>query len=248
MGAASEKVDYVALLGQIGEGNLRVSPESLAGQSEEARNAAAMMIFGLRRMVASIRGLGTSLDQTTLRLSDSSTRQLKDAKSQNDAVVAATTALADVESSVGMVKDGIKELMLSGDKNAAAVVEMQSSIEEVSAGITELVEAVTKTTELSKVATTSSAQVAKSAELLTASATQNSAAMLEMDATIQQVNQFAKEAEQIAGNAVKGARTGRAAVQATVESLQSIERRWRRATPRSGRSGSAASRSARSSR
>ncbi len=222
-GASGDKVDYVGLLGQIGEGNLKVSPDSLAGQSEAARNAAAMMIFGLRRMVASIRGLGSSLDQTTLRLSDSSTRQLKDAKSQNDAVVAATTALADVESSVGMVKDGIKELMLSGDKNAAAVVEMQSSIEEVSAGITELVEAVTKTTELSKVATTSSAQVAKSAEQLTASATQNSAAMLEMDATIQQVNQFAKESEQIAGSAVKGARTGRAAVQATVDSLQSIE-------------------------
>ena len=215
--------NYISLLGEIGDGNLTVSPEELAAGNPRAATAAAQMIFGLRRMVASIRGLGHGLDSATARLETSAAAMLSDARAQSKSVSAASESLNDLESSAAMVQTGVTELTRAGDRNAAAVIEMQSSIEEVSAGIGELVDTVAKTNELSKVATTSAAQVARSAELLTASATQNAAAMLEMDATIQQVNRLAQESEQVAARAVGGVESGRAAVEATVGALRAIE-------------------------
>lgn len=215
--------NYINLLGEIGDGNLTVSPEELTAGNPRAAGAAAQMIFGLRRMVASIRGLGHGLDSATARLEVSAAALLSDARAQSKSVAAASESLSDLETSAALVQTGVTDLTRAGDRNAAAVIEMQSSIEEVSAGISELVDTVAKTNELSKVATTSAAQVARSAELLTASATENAAAMLQMDATIQQVNQLAQESEQVAARAVGGVESGRTAIEATVGALRAIE-------------------------
>ncbi len=214
---------FANLLGEIGEGDLRVSPEKLALGNPRAALAASGMIFGLRRMVGSIRALSEGFDDATTRLQGGAAGLLNDARAQNEAVASAGEALADAERSTAQVGASLDSLRSAGERNAAAVVEMQSSIEEVSSGVGELVEAVAKTTELSKVATTSAAQVARSAELLNASATENAAAMLEMDATIQQVNKLTRESGQISDRAVAAAEGGRSALDATVASLRSIE-------------------------
>lgn len=182
------------------------------------------MITGLNGMVTRVRSSAGELDRISRNIFDTSKRVMGAAQMQADSVEATSSAIAEINTSVREVGEGVETLSGLAGENTTSVLEMASSVEEVAGNVECLAQVVEEVSSSIAEMAASIGQVAANADSLQNASEVTASSIAQMDVSIRQVEQGAANTVTIAEAVRRDAETGKSAADSTMQGMEEIRR------------------------
>lgn len=182
------------------------------------------MISRLSEMVGKVTRTSRELTSISWNISHASRRMMEAAELQVSGVAETSSAVAELNSSMKGVAEGVDRLSCSAADSSAAILEMAARVEEVALNMDQLSISVEEvSTSITEMAD-SIRQIDANIVQLVDAATATTSSVVEMDCSIRQVQTSALGTAEITRQVMNDAREGKASVDATISGMNEIRR------------------------
>ena len=201
--------------------NVRLEPTDEIGKLGSDFNEMVGKLSGMIGKVSRSSGELAGISDTMAKASHS---VVQSAKTQAESVSKTSAAIAQINSSIKGVAQGVDSLSVSASESSSSILEMASSVEEVVQNMEDLSQSVNEVSSSIVEMGVSIKQVGNGVVSLMEVSTSTASSIMEMDSSIKQVERTANETAAISKSVRVDAETGREAVEAVINGMQEIKR------------------------
>jgi methyl-accepting chemotaxis protein len=198
--------------------------EAAGGEIAALNRAQRLMVKSLNSTVLRVGASSRALTSISDNISEAAQLVTSAGQEQAAAVEETSAAVLAINSSVQEVAQGVASLSMSASDTSSSTMELAASVEEVALNMEKLAGTVEEVS--SSILETSAAarQIGASVQALLEITATNVASITEMDASIKQVGQYAKGTADISKEVLAEAEAGRDSVHATIAGIAEIKR------------------------
>jgi methyl-accepting chemotaxis protein len=175
-----------------------------------------------RDLVSRTRAVIGDLAKANQRIRESSHEVMEGAVRQSQALEDASRAIAGIDEASGGIADSTAFLVGSVEEISAASLELGATIEEIAGQMEKLFATVDEISSSINQMSVASQEVSENVGILSSSTEVTVSSMLEMDASIKEIEENANLTSQLASAATEDARRGKQTVDETIHGIESI--------------------------
>jgi len=183
-----------------------------------------IMVTDLKSMIGRITVTTRELAMTSREIEIASHSMIRSAEKQTEDVAETSFAAKQILNQIARVTEDVSGLNESATLSSSSILELSASIEEVVRHMEQLVDSVAGISESITRMTGSIRTIDGSVQTLTDSSTQTAASVMEFNATIRQIDNYAMESVAITDRVRRDAETGRKAVDEAIVGVEGIVR------------------------
>ena len=225
--------EVVANLREISSGGgdltreLKVHSSDEIGELSECFNS---FLARQRDMVRRIRDVAEDLTKSNEKIASSSHEVMEGAVSQSQALEESSKAIEGIDEAAGGIAESTGTLVSSAEESSSATLELGATIEEIASQMEKLFATVDEVSSSINEMSVASQEVAENVGILSSSTEVTVSSMLEMDASIKEIEENSTETSKLANEAAEDAQRGLQTVEETIKGIESIRQTVDRAS------------------
>jgi len=183
-----------------------------------------------RDMVGRIRDVTTDLATANEQIRNSSQDVMEGAVRQSQALEESSKAIEGIDEAAGGIAESTGNLVSSVEESSSATLELGATIEEIASQMEKLFATVDEVSSSINEMSVASQEVAENIGILSSSTEVTVSSMLEMDASIKEIEENAVQTSKLASEAAEDAQRGMQTVNETIRGIESIRQTVDRAS------------------
>ncbi len=217
--------EVVAHLREISAGGGDLSRELVVRTSDEVGELSECFNAFLarqREMVGRIRDVTKDLTTANEQIRNSSHEVMEGAVRQSQALEESTKAIEGIDEAAGGIAESTGNLVSAAEESSSATLQLGATIEEIASQMEKLFSTVDEISSSINEMSVASQEVAENVGILSSSTEVTVSSMLEMDASIKEIEGNAVETSKLANEAAEDAQRGMQTVEETIRGIESI--------------------------
>jgi len=198
---------------------LKVRSSDEIGELAEGFNS---FLVRQREMVSRIRAVTADLAVANDRIRSSSHEVMEGAVSQSQGLEETSKAIEGIDEAAGGIADSTSYLVSAAEESSSATLELGATIEEIAGQMEKLFTTVEEVSSSINEMSVASQQVSENVGILSSSTEVTVSSMLQMDASIKEIEENAEVTSRLASEAAEDAQRGKQTVEATIRGIESI--------------------------
>jgi len=183
-----------------------------------------------REMVGRIRAVTEDLAKANDQIRSSSHEVMEGAVRQSQALEESSKAIEGIDEAAGGIAESTGNLVASAEESSSATLELGATIEEIATQMEKLFTTVDEVSSSINEMSVASQEVAENVGILSSSTEVTVSSMLEMDASINEIETNAAQTSKLASEAAADAQRGMKTVEETIRGIESIRQTVDRAS------------------
>ncbi len=183
-----------------------------------------------REMVGRIRYVAEDLTTANEKIRDASHEVMEGAVSQSQALKESSRAIEGIDEAAGGIAESTGNLVSSAEESSSATLELGATIEEIASQMEKLFATVDEISSSINEMSVASQEVAENVGILASSTEVTVSSMLEMDASIKEIEENATQTSKLSSEAAEDAQRGMQTVEETIKGIESIRQTVDRAS------------------
>ncbi len=183
-----------------------------------------------REMVDRIRKVTEDLGQANEQIRNASHEVMEGAVRQSQALEESSKGIEGIDEAAGGIAESTGNLVASAEESSSATLELGATIEEIATQMEKLFTTVDEVSSSINEMSVASQEVAENVSILSSSTEVTVSSMLEMDASIKEIESNAAETSKLASEAAEDAQRGMQTVDETIRGIESIRQTVDRAS------------------
>jgi methyl-accepting chemotaxis protein len=217
--------EVVGNLREIAEGGGDLSRELPVRSHDEVGELAESFnrfLVRLREMVGRLHAVIGELGKANERIRSSSHEVMEGAVRQSQALEDTSRAIEGIDEAAGGIAESTGFLVSSVEESSSATLELGATIEEIAGQMEKLFATVEEVSSAINQMSVASQEVSENVGILSSSTEVTVSSMLEMDASIKEIEDNAALTSQLASTAAEDAQQGKQAVDETIRGIEAI--------------------------
>jgi len=225
--------EVVANLREIASGGgdltreLKVRTSDEVGELSQCFNG---FLARQREMVDRIRDVTADLGKANEQIRTASHEVMEGAVRQSQALEESSRGIEGIDEAAGGIAESTGNLVASAEESSSATLELGATIEEIASQMERLFGTVDEVSSSINEMSVASQEVAENVGILSSSTEVTVSSMLEMDASIKEIETNAAETSKLASEAAEDAQRGMQTVEETIRGIESIRKTVDRAS------------------
>jgi len=183
-----------------------------------------------RDMVGRIRAVTQDLGKANEQIRSASHEVMEGAVRQSQSLEESSKAIEGIDEAAGGIAESTGNLVSSVEESSSATLELGATIEEIAGQMEKLFNTVDEVSSSINEMSVTSQEVSENVGILSSSTEVTVSSMLQMDASIKEIENNAAETSQLASAAAEDAQRGMQAVDETIRGIESIRQTVDRAS------------------
>ncbi len=183
-----------------------------------------------REMVGRIRDVTEDLTKANEKIRNASHEVMEGAVSQSQALEESSKAIEGIDEAAGGIAESTGNLVSSAEESSSATLELGATIEEIASQMEKLFATVDEVSSSINEMSVASQEVAENVGILSSSTEVTVSSMLEMDASIKEIEENSSQTSKFASEAAEDAQRGLQTVEETIKGIESIRQTVDRAS------------------
>ncbi len=183
-----------------------------------------------REMVGRIRDVTEDLTKANEKIRNASHEVMEGAVSQSQALEESSKAIEGIDEAAGGIAESTGNLVSSAEGSSSATLELGATIEEIASQMEKLFATVDEVSSSINEMSVASQEVAENVGILSSSTEVTVSSMLEMDASIKEIEENSSQTSKFASEAAEDAQRGLQTVEETIKGIESIQKTVDRAS------------------
>ncbi len=225
--------EVVANLGEIAAGGGDLTRELQVHSSDEVGELSDCFNDFMTRqceMVSRIRDVTADLAKANAKILNSSHEVMEGAVLQSQALEESSKAIEGIDEAAGGIAESTSHLVGAAEESSSATLELGATIEEIASQMEKLFTIVDEVSSSINEMSVASQEVAENVGILSSSTEVTVSSMLEMDASIKEIEGNAAQTSTLANEAAEDAQRGMQTVEETIKGIESIRQTVDRAS------------------
>lgn len=225
--------EVVANLREISAGGgdltreLKVRSSDEVGELSECFNA---FLARQREMMGRIREVTVDLAEANQKIRNASHEVMEGAVRQSQALEESSKAIEGIDEAAGGIAESTGTLVSSAEESSSATLQLGATIEEIASQMERLFATVDEVSSSINEMSVASQEVAENVGILASSTEVTVSSMLEMDASIKEIEESAAQTSKLSSEAAEDAQRGMQTVEETIKGIESIRQTVDRAS------------------
>ncbi len=183
-----------------------------------------------REMVSRIREVTDGLTEANQKIRNSSHEVMEGAVSQSQALEESSRAIEGIDEAAGGIADSTGTLVSAVEESSSATLELGATIEEIASQMEKLFATVDEVSSSINEMSVASQEVSENVGILSSSTEVTVSSMLQMNASIKEIEENAAQTSRLASTAAEDAQRGMQTVDETIRGIESIRQTVDRAS------------------
>ncbi len=225
--------EVVANLKEISAGGGDLTKELKVRSSDEVGELSQCFNGFLARqrdMVGRIRNVTEDLGKANEQIRAASHEVMEGAVQQSQALEVSSKGIEGIDEAAGGIAESTGNLVASAEESSSATLELGATIEEIASQMEKLFTTVDEVSSSINEMSVASQEVSENVGILSSSTEVTVSSMLEMDASIKEIENNAAETSKLASQAAEDAKRGMQTVDETIRGIESIRQTVDRAS------------------
>ncbi len=206
---------------------LKVHSSDEIGELSECFNG---FLARQREMVSRIRDVTKDMAEANGQIRNSSHEVMEGAVRQSQALEESSKAIEGIDEAAGGIAESTGNLVSSAEESSSATLELGATIEEIASQMEKLFATVDEVSSSINEMSVASQEVAENVGILSSSTEVTVSSMLEMDASIKEIEENSTQTSKLANEAAEDALRGMQTVEETIKGIESIRQTVDRAS------------------
>jgi methyl-accepting chemotaxis protein len=225
--------EVVANLREISAGGgdltleLKVRSNDEVGELSDGFNS---FLARQREMVGRIRDVSRDLAKANGKIRNASHEVMEGAVRQSQALEESSKAIEGIDEAAGGIAESTGSLVSSAEESSSATLELGATIEEIASQMEKLFATVDEVSSSINEMSVASQEVSENVGILSSSTEVTVSSMLEMDASIKEIEENAAQTSKLSSEAAEDAQRGMQTVEETIKGIESIRQTVDRAS------------------